>query len=239
MNIRSFALLFVLILLSQTLVVDGETQKERKKERQNGGKGRKKQTGTKQENEKGQESKGGKSSLKGKFTTKDNSDCTWAVTEVDTVTLKVECKKGESSFRCDFSGSPSTCPQFAANQKPYWKQISRSLKKQKNICQDAKGILKSKVCKKGPQSAHLTLTSSSLITLQDSRKDKTAHHGKEITQTSAPAITPENQPGKSSNDCVEDIDYIDQQKVAEEYCSETWRSWCNFFITMIQDKKCR
>ncbi|XP_050804016.1 fibroblast growth factor-binding protein 1 [Gopherus flavomarginatus] len=239
MNIRSFALLCVLILVSQTLVVDGEAQMERKKERQNGGKGRKKQTGTKQENEKGQDSKGGKPSLKGKFTTKDNSECTWAVTEVDTVTLKVECKKGESSFRCDFSGSPSTCPQFAANQKPYWKQISRSLKKQKNICQDPKGILKSKVCKKGPRSAHLTLTSSSLITLQDSIKGKTTHPRKEITQTSAPAITLENQPGKSSDDCVEDTDYIDQQKVAEEYCSETWRSWCNFFITMIQDKKCR
>uniref|UniRef100_A0A8C8RVF9 Fibroblast growth factor binding protein 1 n=1 Tax=Pelusios castaneus TaxID=367368 RepID=A0A8C8RVF9_9SAUR len=185
----------------------------------------------------GLKSKGGKASLKGKFTAKDNSECTWAVSEVDTVALKVECKKGESSFQCHFSGNPSTCPQFAANHKLYWKQISRSLKKQKNICQDPKGILKSKVCKKGPQSAHLTLTSSSLITLPDSVKDKTAHHGKEISQTSA--TTPENQSGKSSNDCVEDIDYIDQQKVAEEYCSETWRSWCNFFITMIQDKKCR
>lgn len=238
MKTRSIALLFVLFLVSQLLLVDGETQKERNKERQNGGKGRKKQTGSTQENERGQKSKGGKSSLKGKFTTKDNSECTWAVTEVDTVTLKVECKKGESNFRCDFSGNPSTCPQFAANQKPYWKQISRSLKKQKNICQDPKGILKSKVCKKGPQSAHLTLTSSSLVTLQDSINDKTTHQGKAITQTSASATTPENQPGKISSDCVEDIDYINQQKVAEEYCSETWISWCNFFISMIQDKKC-
>ncbi|XP_074847841.1 fibroblast growth factor-binding protein 1 [Carettochelys insculpta] len=238
MKIRSFALFCILILVSQMLLVDSEAQKERKKERQNGGKGRKKQTGTNQENEKGQKPKGGKSSLKGKFTTKDNFECTWAVTEVDIVTLKVECKKGESSFWCDFSGNPSTCPQFAANQKPYWKQISRSLKKQKNICQAPKGTLKSRVCKKGPQSAHLVMTSSSLVTTQDSIKDETAHHRKENSQTSAPAVTPENQPGKSSSDCVEDTDYVDQYKVAEEYCSETWRSWCNFFISMIQDKKC-
>ncbi|XP_006278682.1 fibroblast growth factor-binding protein 1 [Alligator mississippiensis] len=234
MKTKSFALLCMLILVSQMLLANCEDQKERPKERQNTEKNRKSQKGSRQQNEKGQNSKGGKASLKGRFATKDNSECSWAVSEVGAVTLKVECKKDESSFWCEFSGNPSTCPQFAANHVAYWKQISRSLKKQKNICQDPKSVLKSKVCKKGPQTAHLTLVSSSLVP----QKEEKTHQDKEVFQTSAPAIGTEKKPETAFDDCVEDIDYVDQRKVAEEYCPETLLSVCNFFISMIQDKKC-
>ncbi|XP_019409011.1 PREDICTED: fibroblast growth factor-binding protein 1 [Crocodylus porosus] len=237
MKIKSFALLCMLILVSQVLLANGEDEKERPKERQNTEKNRKSQKGSRQQNEKGQQSKGGKASLKGKFATKDNSECSWAASGVGAVTLKVECKKGESSFWCEFSGNPSTCPQFAANHVAYWKQISRSLKKQKNICQDPKSVLKSKVCKKGPQTAHLTLVSSSLVTPSSTKGEKT-HQDKDVFQTSAPAIGTEKKPENTSDDCVEDIDYVDQRKVAEEYCPESLLSVCNFFISMIQDKKC-
>lgn len=232
MRIKSFGLVCVLILVSQMLLANCERQKERKKGRQ-GIEDSGKKPESNQENEKGQKSKGGKSSPKGKFKTKENAECTWAVTNMNAPTVHVQCKHGDSEFWCEFSGDPSTCPQYAANQKSYWKQVSRSLKKQKQICQDPKSVLKSKVCRKGPQSAHLKLTHSSLVASVGSAKENTVH-----VQTPAAASVTEKKLEHSSQDCVEDVDYIDQKKVAEEYCPESLLSLCNFFITMVQDKKC-
>ncbi|NXI44141.1 FGFP1 protein, partial [Galbula dea] len=230
--------LCVLILISQMLVADCEREKERKKRRQGIEGGVKKQTESNQENEKEQKSKGGKSSPKGKFKTKENYECTWAVTDMSAATMHVECMQGDSKFWCEFSGDPSTCAQYTANRKSYWKQVSRSLKKQKQICQDPKSVLKSKVCRKGPRSAHLKLTHSSLLTSAGPAKGNTIHHSKEVVQTPATASVAEKKLEDSPEDCVEDVDYIDQKKVAEEYCPESLISLCNFFITMVQDKKC-
>ncbi|KFW12279.1 Fibroblast growth factor-binding protein 1, partial [Eurypyga helias] len=229
--------LCVLILVSQMLLATCERQKERKKGRQGIEDSGKKQTESNQENEKGHKSKGGKSP-KGKFKTKENVECTWAVTDMNAATVHVECKHGDSEFWCKYSGDPSTCPQYAANQKSYWKQVSRSLKKQKQICQDPKSVLKSKVCRKGPRSAHLRLTHSSLLTSVGPAEGSTVHHAKEVAQTPAATSVTEKKPEHGPQDCVEDIDYIDQKKVAEEYCPESLLSFCNFFITMVQDKKC-
>ncbi|NXJ79905.1 FGFP1 protein, partial [Trogon melanurus] len=230
--------LCVFILVSQVLLANCERQKERKKGRKGIEVSGKKQTESNQENEKGRKSKGGKSAPKGKFKTEENAECTWAVTDVNAATVHVECKHGDSKFWCEFSGDPSTCVQYAANQKSYWKQVSRSLKKQKQICQDPKSVLKSKVCRKGPRNAHLKLTRSSLLTSASPAKGNTIHHAEEVVQTPAAAPMTEKKLDQSPQDCVEDIDYIDQSKVAEEYCPEGFLSLCKFFITMVQDKKC-
>ncbi|NXG73193.1 FGFP1 protein, partial [Baryphthengus martii] len=230
--------LCLLILVSLMLLANCETQKERKKEKQDIEDSGKKHTESQQENEKGQKSKGGKSSLTGKFKNKENVECTWAVTDMNPVTVRVDCKHGGSEFWCEFSGDPSTCAEYAANQKPYWKQVSRSLKKQKQICQDPKSVLKSKICKQAPRSARLKLTHSSLLKSVGPVKRNTFHQAKEVVQTPPAASVTEKKPQHSPQDCVEDIDYIDQKKVAEEYCPESLLSFCNFFITMVQDKKC-
>ncbi|NXI68179.1 FGFP1 protein, partial [Anseranas semipalmata] len=230
--------LCVLILVSQILLTSCERQKERKKGRQGIENSGKKQTESNQEKEKGRRPKGGKTSPKGKFKTKENAECTWAVTSMDAATLRVECKNSDSEFWCEFSGDPSACPHYAANQKSYWKQVSRSLKKQKQICQDPRSILKSKVCRKGPQGAHLKMTHSSLLASVGPAKGNATHHAEEVAQVPAAASETGKQLEHSSQDCVEDVDYIDQKKVAEEYCPESLLSFCNFFITMVQDKKC-
>ncbi|NWV03111.1 FGFP1 protein, partial [Ptilonorhynchus violaceus] len=230
--------LCVLMLVLHMLLVNCERQKERKKGRQPIEDGGKKQTESNQGNEKGRKSKGGKSSPKGKFETKENAECTWAVTDMGAVTVHVQCKHGDSEFRCEFSGHPSSCAQYAANQKSYWKQVSRSLKKQKQICQDPKSVLKSKLCRKGPPSAHLKLTHSSLLTAVGPAKENTMHHPKEVVETPAAASVTEKKLEHSPQDCVEDVDDIDQKKVAKEYCPESLISFCNFFITMVQDKRC-
>ncbi|NXU18122.1 FGFP1 protein, partial [Pardalotus punctatus] len=230
--------LFVLMLVFQTLLVNCERQKERKRGRQGIEHGGKKQKESNQGNEKGQKSKGGKSAPKGKFETKENAECTWSVTDTNAVTVHIQCKHGASEFWCEFSGDPSSCAQYAANQKSYWKQVSRSLKKQKQICQDLNSILKSKLCRKGPRSAHLRLTRSSLLTAMGLTRENTVHHKKDAVQIPADASVTENRLEHSPQDCVEDVDYIDQKKVAEEYCPESLLSVCNFFITMVQDKRC-
>ncbi|NWX35084.1 FGFP1 protein, partial [Notiomystis cincta] len=229
--------LCVLMLVSQMLLANCERQKERKKGRQGIEHSGKTPKESSQRNAKGQ-SKGGKSSPKGKFETKENAECTWSVMDTSTVTVHVECKRGDSAFWCEFSGDPPSCAQYAANQKSYWKQVSRALKKQKHICQDPKSVLKSKLCRKGPQSAHLRLTHSSLLRAEGPAKEATMHHTKEVVQTPAEVSVTEKRPEHSPQDCVEDVDYIDQKKVAEEYCPESLLSFCNFFITMVQDKRC-
>ncbi|NXY19856.1 FGFP1 protein, partial [Atrichornis clamosus] len=230
--------LCVLVLVSQMLLANCERQKERKRGRQGIADGGKNQTESNQGNEKGRKPKGGKSSPKGKFETKENAECTWRVMDTSAVTVQVQCKHGDSEFWCEFSGDPSSCALYVANQKSYWKQVSRSLKKQKQICQDPKSVLKSKLCRRGPQSAHLRLTHSSLLTAVGPAKGNPMHHKKEVVQAPAAASVTEKKSEQSPQDCVEDVDYIDQKKVAEEYCPESLLSFCNFFITMVQDKRC-
>ncbi|XP_053259153.1 fibroblast growth factor-binding protein 1 [Podarcis raffonei] len=231
MKIRHFAVLCALIVFSQVLQADCEIQKERRRGRTNNGKGERPQPGSDDQNGRGQKTRGQKGSLKGKFVTKEKSECTWALNEAEIATLKIDCKRSESTFSCEFSGNPSSCPQYAENKKVFWKQITRSLKRQKNICEDPKSILKSKICRKGPSTAHLRM-----VTPTSSREDKPVHHGQE---TALEPGTSGTQPDEASSNCVEDVDYIDQKKVAEEHCSELWRSLCLFVISMIQDKKCK
>ncbi|XP_013915473.1 PREDICTED: fibroblast growth factor-binding protein 1-like [Thamnophis sirtalis] len=215
MKTKHFALLCIFMMFCQMLQADSETVKERKREKPNNGRAGRAQAGP-NKNAKGQRNRGQRGSpTKGKFTTKEKAECSWTINEKETALLKVDCKKGEDAFSCAFSGSPSTCPQYAEKQKVFWKEITRSLKKQKNLCKDPKTLLKSKVCKAGPPTAHLRL-------LMDAKPE-----------TPIP-----KQPEKESSDCVEDIDYVDQKKVAEEYCSETWQNLCYFIISMVQDKKC-
>ncbi|NXY81543.1 FGFP1 protein, partial [Alcedo cyanopectus] len=228
--------LCVFILVSQMLLTNCEKQKERKKGKQGIEDGRKKHSEFHQENENGQKPKGGKLP-RGKFKNKEDVECTWAVTGMKAVTVHVDCKHGDSEFWCEFSGDPSACAEYAANQKLYWKQVSRSLKKQKQICQDHKSVLKPKVCKQASRSARLKLTHSSLLkSLAPVERDMI--HLTKALQTPAAASVTEKKPEHSPQDCVEDIDYIDQKKVAEEYCPESLLSFCNFFITMVQDKRC-
>ncbi|XP_039182473.1 fibroblast growth factor-binding protein 1 [Crotalus tigris] len=215
MKTKHFALLCILMMFCQLLQVDSEIVKERKRERPNNGREGRVQAGH-NKNAKGQRNRGQKGfPTKGKFTTKEKAECSWTINEKETTLLKVDCKKGEDALSCAFSGSPSTCPQYTENQKVFWKEITRSLKKQKNLCKDPKAVLKSKVCKIGPPTAHLRL-------VMDTK----------------PEIPTPKQPEKESSDCVEDIDYVDQRKVAEENCSEMWQNLCYFIISMIQNKKC-
>ncbi|XP_029446539.1 fibroblast growth factor-binding protein 1 [Rhinatrema bivittatum] len=245
MKIRSLTFLCILVLLSQLLLVncnqheEGKQKKENKEKPQDAGKqkgtgkGERKQVGADQ-NEKGQRPNRGKG-VHGKFSSKDKAECTWSVTGEDTVHLKVECTQGNASFWCVFAGNPSSCMHFKADSKSYWKQIGRAVKKQKQLCKSPKSVLKSKVCKKGPQEAHLSLTSSSLVKMGNLNKDEATAHEKAKPHNAEPM---EKDLVKDDTKCSEDEDPIDQKKLAEEYCGKTWGSVCTVFFSMVQSKKC-
>ncbi|KAM4810099.1 fibroblast growth factor-binding protein 1 [Rhinophrynus dorsalis] len=225
----------ICLLVSQTYLVEGNKQKEGKKDREGTGnqkqrgegKGEKKQIAA-NPNEKETKSKGGKGSLQGKFSTKDKANCVWSVTETGTVTLKINCTRGESVFSCTFGGNPSSCAKYAANQKSYWKQITRALRKQKNICQESKTVLKSKECKKGPEQAHLRYISSSFL-LTNEDKGSNQAEAKPTVQVNLTDAT---------KDCAGDSDEAERKRAAAEYCGESWSSFCTFFFSMVQSKSC-
>ncbi|KAE8629203.1 hypothetical protein XENTR_v10000393 [Xenopus tropicalis] len=213
----------ITLLMSNVLLVEGNNQREGKKERGKA-KGEKKAEADSPQG-KGGRTRGGKGSLQGKFVSKENATCTWAVTEAQSVTLRIDCRKEESSFSCSFGGNPSSCPKYAGNEKSYWKQIARALKKQKKICQDPKAVLKSKECKRGPQEAHLRYLGSQVP----------QQVGSSHTHVEPDVQVPTTAPGK---DCEEEADPAEKQRIAAEYCGNSWGSFCNFFLSMLQSKSC-
>lgn len=150
--------------------------------------------------------------FKGKMVTKDKSECTWAATGEDAFVLRVTCKKNGSSFGCEYVARPSVCPQYASDVKLYWKQIARALKKQKSLCQDSRAMVKAGMCRRAARDAHFRLR-------VDRRK-------------AAPSSTAQPET-KTVDSCQRK-----NKKRAEEYCNESWSSFCMFFFTMVQDYDC-
>ncbi|XP_030000562.1 fibroblast growth factor-binding protein 1 [Sphaeramia orbicularis] len=150
--------------------------------------------------------------IKGKLTTKDKSECTWAATGDDLFILGVICNKGDRSFSCEYVARPSVCPQYVSNVKLYWKQISRALKKQRTLCQDSSALVKAGMCRKAAIDAHFKLHKA---------QTKTVPH---FTPLAAAKAVKSCQPGN--------------KKLAEEYCSDSWSNVCTFLFTMIKDYDC-
>ncbi|XP_033891533.1 fibroblast growth factor-binding protein 1-like [Acipenser ruthenus] len=226
--VKNTALILAILCLAQLLLV-AECEK------QEGGKRRKKEGKDKSQSN-GQEghhpekhdaapkekkARGQKSSMQGKFTTKDKAQCTWAVAEGDTFSLRMNCNKGEESYSCEYVGRPSACTQYASNSKSYWKQISRALKKQKNPCQHEASVVKAGMCKNAPKDSHFKLNTLST--------------GKQNTPSSVPGNAPAPSLIPKGKNCTESID---QKKLAEEYCNGSWSSLCTFFISMVQNEDC-
>ncbi|XP_069832565.1 fibroblast growth factor-binding protein 1 [Dendropsophus ebraccatus] len=228
MKLNRFALLTVAtLLISLILQVEGNKQREGKKDRQKGAGKEEKPKSPTRNGEKERGSKGGRGSLQGKFVSKDKAECTWSVSGTETVALNVECTKGETNVFCTFGGNPTTCPNYVANEKNYWKQITRALRKQKNICLDPKAVLKSKECKKGPAEAHLKYLLPTVAVLNPEHKEQEEPKPATNIDTTEP-----------TKECVEDPDVLEKRRLAKEYCGDSWGSLCTFFFSMVQGSSC-
>nr|XP_023655187.1 fibroblast growth factor-binding protein 1 [Paramormyrops kingsleyae] len=221
MIFNNFVLLLLIACIAlQVFVVESEKGQGKKGKGEGKGKGAGNREATPENHpvaprgsDKGQKTRGGKEAFKGKFSTKDKKQCTWAANGEDKFTLGVTCKKGEESFNCEYTATPARCPQYASNVKMYWKQIARALKKQKTLCQDANAIIKTGVCKKAAKDAHFRLNLAPPQT---------------VTETAIMS-------SKGNKSCTEDVD---NEKRAEEYCNGSWSSLCTFFFSMVQNGDC-
>ncbi|XP_030646325.1 fibroblast growth factor-binding protein 1 [Chanos chanos] len=161
----------------------------------------------------GPKTSSGKGVFKGRFS-KDKAQCTWVATGEDVFVLGVNCKKETESFDCEYVAKPNACPQYASKSKTYWKQIARSLKKQKRLCHDATSLVRAGMCRKAPNDAHFKLN----------------------VAPSAQVANPQSQSTQSSSKlCPE---RVDRQRLAAEYCSSSWSSLCTFFFSMIENEDC-
>uniref|UniRef100_A0A8C2H3B0 Fibroblast growth factor binding protein 1b n=1 Tax=Cyprinus carpio TaxID=7962 RepID=A0A8C2H3B0_CYPCA len=152
---------------------------------------------------------------KGKFTTKDKAQCLWVARGEDNYTMTVTCKPGnEDGFSCKYTAKPATCTEYGSNPKGYWKQIARSVKKQKKLCADARALIRAGMCKRAPLAAHFKLIETS------QEKPPTE---KTPTTTS------------TKRQCTERTDH---SEVAKERCGDSWASLCAFVFTIIQSGDC-
>ncbi|KAJ8262426.1 hypothetical protein GJAV_G00166340 [Gymnothorax javanicus] len=154
-----------------------------------------------------------KGDFKGRFSTKDKSQCTWVAAGEHEFTLRVNCKKGTDTSHCEYKGRPTVCPEYASSSRFYWKQIARSLKKQKTLCKDSTALVKAGMCRRAPKAAHFKLSNAP-----------------NKPQESSPPLS-RSSGGKS---CAE----LRKQHV-EEYCSTSWTSVCTMLFSMVQgDEDC-
>ncbi|CAL1612932.1 unnamed protein product [Knipowitschia caucasica] len=149
--------------------------------------------------------------IKGKTLTKDKAHCTWAVTgDQRAFTMGVTCSKAGKRTSCDYMARPSLCPEFALNPKLYWKQIARSLRKQKSICQDRSALVRAGMCRRAPREAHFKMGGS----------DRRPRPNVTLTPPPVQSCQPANQ------------------RLALEFCQERWTSICTFLFTVVKDQDC-
>lgn len=244
MLLRSFALwLFVACITQQFSVSTGKGEGKGRKGKGSNNKPEQSPSAAPSRTERDGKPPGGKGGTKGKFSTKDKMQCTWAARGEETVTLAVTCKNpeavitgGVTDFKCDYTAKPTTCSGFGTNPAGYWKQVARALKKmQRKLCKDERALVRAGMCKRAPQDAHFKLdpTSSQASGQQPddtvSRQKTPSSTPKTTTTTTTPATRNTKGP------CTE---RVDQEKLAEEYCSSSWASLCTFFFSMVQSGDC-
>ncbi|KAI2668587.1 fibroblast growth factor-binding 1-like protein [Labeo rohita] len=159
--------------------------------------------------------------FKGKFTTKDETQCSWVARGEDKYIMNVTCNTGNrNGFSCKYTAKPATCTEYGSNPEGYWKQIARSVKKQKKLCKDPRAKIRAGMCKSAPQDAHFKLTETS-----QAKPPKT-----EKTQITKNTTLPDTK-----RQCTERIDH---SELAKEKCGDSWASLCSFLFTVIQSGDC-
>uniref|UniRef100_UPI003AADAF9C fibroblast growth factor-binding protein 1-like n=1 Tax=Centroberyx gerrardi TaxID=166262 RepID=UPI003AADAF9C len=198
----------------------------------------------------GRAQRGGKAAAtRGKFSTKDKMQCTWAAREDgETVNIKVDCENrearitgGVTELSCEYNAKPQVCPGYVSNPAGFWKQVSRALKKlQMKLCMDDRALLKAGMCKRAPRDAHFKLDIGTAVASaqqpgDDMMRQLETPRTRATTTTTTTATAETSDKPITGSSCTE---RVDQRKLSEEYCSSSWASVCSFFFAMLQSGDC-
>ncbi|XP_056265684.1 fibroblast growth factor-binding protein 1-like [Pseudoliparis swirei] len=177
---------------------------------------------------------------RGKFSIKDKMRCTWSSTGVgDTVRLSVKCedrearvKGGVTDLQCHYNAKPQSCPAYLSDTKGFWKQVARALKRrQGNVCEDDRKLLRAGMCKRAPRDAGFKLDPLSSVRLvgelETPQPPPTTPPPPRSVSTAAPPAGP--------TACTRRANHW---QTAEESCSGSWASVCNFLLSMLQSDDC-
>ncbi|XP_026882322.2 fibroblast growth factor-binding protein 1 [Electrophorus electricus] len=174
--------------------------------------------------------------FKGTFSSKSQAQCTWIATGEKKYTLKVTCIPGPGKTRegitCEYTGDPTRCPAYATNKRNYWKQIARSLKKQKELCTDNRTLVRAGMCKRAQSDAHFKLT------VPIASKHIKAVQSKPVHATTSRTVTIIKAEGPESTRTADCTEHNDHTKRAEETCGNAWASLCTFIFTFVQSGDC-
>ncbi|KAI4832533.1 hypothetical protein KUCAC02_015497 [Chaenocephalus aceratus] len=174
---------------------------------------------------------------RGKFSINNKMQCTWGAKAVgDAVKLSVKCedreariKGGVTDIKCEYNGKPQSCAGYKSNNKSFWKQVARAFKKlQGKVCSDESKLVRAGICKRAPRDAHFKLDIMSSVNLTQSGEPET--HLPPPPQPRATAAAPVKPTA-----CTARVNHL---KTAEDNCSGSWASVCNFFLTMLQSEDC-
>ncbi|XP_072921073.1 fibroblast growth factor-binding protein 1-like [Hemitrygon akajei] len=214
MKLARVGLFLLLLFVTHCLLADARDEQKGKSRRSKGrsqSKSRGRETHEKAEVQK-QSRRKGFGPKEGKVVGKNKEECRWTLRgdEGGDRNLRLACKAGHDAYWCEFTGNPVACQKYASNEKTYWKQVIRALKKVD--CSDPSSVLKASLCKK-TKSAHMKMTRSSLL----------------------PAAAGEEKDSKESVPFATDgSEGPDINKIAAEHCSESWGSLCKFMLSAFQ-----
>ncbi|KAG7270659.1 hypothetical protein CRUP_032178 [Coryphaenoides rupestris] len=199
---------------------------------------------------------------KGKFTTKDQLRCKWVARKAwpEVVKLRVNCESlpravadsgAISAMSCEYTGQPASCRGYRANERNFWKQTARALKKLPGgaLCADGRVLVKAGMCKRAPVEAHFKLGSyppdtTTTTTRKNRARDTTTttttrkNRARDTTTTTREnharhtSTTAEPRPVDGNNCSGE---RVDKHKLAEQHCSSAWSSVCVFFFSMLDN----
>ncbi|XP_062898244.1 fibroblast growth factor-binding protein 1-like [Mobula hypostoma] len=213
MKLARVGLFLLLLFVTHCLLADARDEQKGKGRR---GKGRSRSESRGRGPPQGEVQKQSKGKVflpkQGKVVGKNKEQCRWALRgeESSDRNLRLECKAGHNAYWCEFTGNPVACQKYAGNEKTYWKQVIRALKK--TDCSNPSSVLKTSLCKK-IKSADMKITRSSLL----------------------PAASAEEKDSKESVPLATDSsEGPDINKIAAEHCSESWGSLCKFMLSAFQ-----
>ncbi|XP_058402357.1 fibroblast growth factor-binding protein 1-like [Diceros bicornis minor] len=105
-----------------------------------------------------------KTLVNGVIVTPDQASCTVTLMEHEEGTaMKAVCSRMDHDFSCVFTGNPTSCIEGCKSDLIYWRQIAYRLSCQRNLCEDANVVLRSRVCSRRFPESNFKLVYSTLI----------------------------------------------------------------------------